>query len=78
MSSTFVVFLPTGASGEIRTHESRVLQAPPLDRSGTDAYYLKLADSIGFEPMLLISQEDGLANRCLRPLGQLSKFWRKR
>jgi hypothetical protein len=30
----------SGASGEIRTHESRVLQAPPLDRSGTDAYYL--------------------------------------
>ena len=31
-----------------------------------------LVVSIGFEPMLRVYSEDGLANRCLRPLGQLT------
>lgn len=31
-----------------------------------------MAECIGFEPMLRLSPEDGLANRCLRPLGQHS------
>jgi len=31
------LLIKTGASGEIRTHVSTVLQAEPLDHSGTDA-----------------------------------------
>jgi hypothetical protein len=31
-----------------------------------------LAETIGFEPMDPVTQIDGLANRCLRPLSQVS------
>jgi hypothetical protein len=39
------------------------------------SYGGKSAECIGFEPMLPFNGEDGLANRCLRPLGQHSIYW---
>lgn len=33
-----------------------------------------MAESVGFEPTVHISAYDGLANRCLRPLSQLSNL----
>ena len=33
---------------------------------------LNLVENVGFEPTVHITAYDGLANRCLRPLSQLS------
>ena len=33
-----------------------------------------LVETVGFEPTDLLSQIDGLANRCLRPLSHVSKY----
>ena len=33
-----------------------------------------MAESVGFEPTVHITAYDGLANRCLRPLSQLSNL----
>src|SRR3954452_7013731 len=60
-----------GAHGETRTHDlyGRHLTLYPLSYGRT---VLGLAEREGFEPSMQVTPHGGLANRCTRPLCDLS------